>query len=170
MSNLNKDAKNRSLISVPLSGYPSGQLHAEHTLEQYKLYAQMLDSHSNRFDSLNKFFLTLNAAMISGLLLLIKENIDIGLIGYLALITLLSVICFVWWVALKSSRHLTTVKYEVLEELEELLPIRPFNYEWYNKMKSGNIYLRIQVTLQWIPWFIMVLYIILGIVMVSKVS
>lgn len=130
----------------------------------------MLDTHSNQFDSLNKFFLTLNAAMISGLLLLIKENIDIGLLCNSALVRLLSVICFVWWVALKSSRHLTTIKYEVLKEMEELLPIRSFNYEWYNKMKSGNIYSRIQVILQWIPWFIMVLYIILGFVMVNKVN
>lgn len=165
-----EDTKNRSLIGVPLSSYPNSQLHAEHILEQYKLYAKLLDTHSNRFDSLNKFFLTLHLAVISGLLLIIKENIDISILGYLSLISLPSLICFVWWVALKSSRHYTTIKYEILEEMEELLPTRPFNYEWYNKMKSGNIYLRIQVTLQWIPWFIIVLYVVLGFVMVSRVN
>ncbi|NBC02393.1 MAG: hypothetical protein GVY20_01675 [Bacteroidetes bacterium] len=164
----NNDEVQTDLLGVDSRSFDTKNIYMTQLFEQYKLYVQMSDSHSNRFDSLNKFFLSANLAMISGLLLIISENIDLGVIATIVITFVPIIISFVWWASLKSSKQLTKTKYEVIEEMEEHLPIKPFYFEWHTKLESGKKYRNIQNIIHWIPIFFIFLFLALGLILINK--
>ena len=96
--------------------------------ETYKLAVEMADKVSGRRDTANTFFLTLN----SGLLLLHDKVNTV----FLALIGL--VFCVSWWMLLKSYRELNSAKFQVIQEMEVSLPLKPFTDEW-SKLKQDPV-------------------------------
>src|SRR5215211_423888 len=63
----------KSLYRIPPDKY--GGEYQNHLLEQYKLYVQMADKISERRQSANSFFLTINTALIAFLGLVASPNV-----------------------------------------------------------------------------------------------
>jgi hypothetical protein len=96
-------------------------------LEQYKLYVEMADRVSNRRSSLNNFYLTLNTAALAVLAnTLINSSktliLTISILGFF--------ISILWSQKISSYKNLNKVKFGIINEIEDKLPIKPYKYEW----------------------------------------
>ena len=94
--------------------------------EQYKLYVEMADRISQRRMGANTFFISVNTLLFTATALL--ENAPIfwkALIGFLG-----CVLCFAWFFILDSYRQLNAGKFKVIHEIEKLLPLSSYAYEW----------------------------------------
>ena len=130
----------------------------DHYLEQYKLFADKADKMSDKRAITNGFFLTLNTILgttgivlfdvLSNLLILIP----IGVIG----------ICFsiLWFLLIRDYKKLNTAKYNVINKVEEKLPIKGYSAEWEILRKKKN-YKGLTVFEMWIPWVVVFLYSVL---------
>lgn len=137
--------------------------HTEHILEQYKLHAQLAEAHVARGQTYNRFFLTLQAALISGFLVVSQENFALTKVQIVVIVLAACVFCLIWWLILQSSRKMTSFRYEILEEIEQFLPIRPFCAEWYDKIQQGSNYTHINKLSQLIPLIFALIFILLGV-------
>lgn len=96
--------------------------------EQYKLYVEMADRISQRRQSANSFFLTINTALVG-----LVSYIHVGRpeLGFHWVIGLAGVIlCFTWHRLVRSYKDLNTGKFKVIHEIEKKLPIQPYSDEW----------------------------------------
>jgi hypothetical protein len=103
-------------------------------LELYKLAVEMADRISARRAVANTFFLTVN----TGLATLLGGQ---DLRWYVAAAGI--VFAFAWWWLLQSYRKLNSAKFEVINLLEEKLPIHLFSDEWVllqTKKRPGRIW------------------------------
>lgn len=107
-------------------------------LEQYKLYVKSSEIISNHRLEANKFFITLNAGLLSVMSI---AQLDI-VWKYTLLIASISSSA-AWYFLLKSYRQLNTGKYAVMHEIEVKLPIKPYTYEWQilGRGEDNNKYL-----------------------------
>lgn len=97
-------------------------------LEIYKMLVEMADRVSQRRQSANSFYLTVNTAIIGGAAYLSQSQF--GHVGTLAVSTAGIAICFLWVRAVVSYKSLNAAKFEVITALEERLPVSPFKDEW----------------------------------------
>ena len=101
--------------------------------EQYKLYVEMADRISQRRMSANTFFTTINTLLFTIATFIGSKHlvwiIFIGVIG--------CVISFAWYFTLNSYRQLNSGKFTVINEIEKLLPLSGFSYEW-EVLESGK--------------------------------
>jgi hypothetical protein len=98
------------------------------TLEIYKLLVEMADRVSQRRQSANSFYLTVNTAIIGGSAYLSQSTF--GHIGTWAVSSAGIVICVLWIRSVQSYKSLNAAKFEVITALEERLPISPYKDEW----------------------------------------
>jgi len=134
--------------------------------EQYKLFVKTAEKVSDRRQSSNKYFLTLNSFLL-------------GLTGYLSSIAVqlwhivivftAILICLLWLLILKSFRGLNSGKFKIIHKLEEKLPTKLFKDEWdYLKHgKNSAVYLKLSVIEQGVPIVFMLLYIIIIVLMLT---
>jgi len=94
--------------------------------EQYKLYVEMADRVSQRRMSANTFFTTVNTLLFTVAAFIGNKDllwlIFVGIIG--------CIISFAWYFTLNSYRQLNSGKFAVINEIEKLLPLSGFSYEW----------------------------------------
>ena len=101
-----------------------------HYFEQYRLYVNSIEKISDRRDSANKYFLTINSSIIVLVGLVIQyaqENKKLFLIG-LCLFGL--IICIIFWFLINSYKQLNSGKFKELHKIEEKLPLQPYKDEW----------------------------------------
>jgi hypothetical protein len=150
----------RTLFGVPKKDY--GTEYEAHLLEQYKQYLDMADKISERRSSSNSFFLTVNAALISGFGIVDvttrKTPILLFIAGSLSAITL----CFWWFRLISAYRDLGTAKFKVVHEIEKRLPIRPFDAEWeaVGRGEDKKLYWPFTHIERRIPWVFIGLYLL----------
>ena len=105
-----------------------------HIIEQYKLYVEMADRVSQRRMNANTFFIS-----VTTLLFTITSFIgDRTTFGNLVFGILGCILCFAWYFTLKSYRQLNSGKFEVIHEMEKLLPLSCYAYEWDILDKGEN--------------------------------
>lgn len=97
-------------------------------LEIYKMLVEMADRVSQRRQSANSFYLTVNTAIIGGAAYLSQSQF--GHVDTLAVSTAGVAICFLWVRAVVSYKSLNAAKFEVITALEDRLPISPYKDEW----------------------------------------
>ena len=95
---------------------------------QYKLYVEMANEISNRRDEMNKFYLTLISLFISIFSILISITQKPVLFIIPLIITM--VICFIWMKTIESYKTLNRSKFDVINEIENKLPVKGFTIEW----------------------------------------
>lgn len=100
----------------------------QNVLEIYKMVVEMADRVSQRRQSANSFYLTVNTAIIGGAAYLSQSQF--GDIGTLAVSLAGIVICFLWVRTVTSYKSLNAAKFEVITALEEHLPVSPYKDEW----------------------------------------
>jgi hypothetical protein len=104
-------------------------------LELYKLTVEMADRTSARRGMANSFFLTLNTGLAAFLATTLnpatratesaKDGIRLFLTAGMGF-----VLCFAWWISLRSYRQLNRAKFRVILEMEKQLIATPFEDEW----------------------------------------
>lgn len=92
-------------------------------LEQWKTCVDMANSVSQRRDSMNNWFITLNI----GLFVTLSMNIDHkSVLGSILVVCL----CIIWLGFIKNFKNLNTAKFKIINNLEKHLPTQPFEQEW----------------------------------------
>jgi len=124
-----------SLYRIPPDKY-DGE-YQNHLLEQYKLYVQMADKISERRQSANSFFLTVNTALIAFLGLVatpdVGTNPSIASNPPLPWVLVVSaagmVLCYSWFRLVRSYKDLNSGKFKVVYAIESRLPSSPYDAE-----------------------------------------
>jgi len=146
-----------------------GNKYKDHLFEQYKLYIDSAERISDRRQSANNYFITINTALfaILGLTLKIESLQNIGwLRSLLSLIGI--IICIIFWYLLRSYKQINTGKFKVIHQIEQHLPIALYDYEWeiLGKGKDKKIYYPFSHVELCIPWLFGIIYLAIGIICV----
>lgn len=145
----------------PDSPYADNPAYQNHVFEQYKLYIEMADRISARRQTASSFFLSINTAMIGFLSYL---HVGKKLEGVDSLFWLIAIsgiaICYLWYRIIRSYRDLNTAKFKVVHEIEQLLPLSPYDAEWeaVGRGKRPDLYLPFTHIETAIPWVFLLLH------------
>jgi hypothetical protein len=160
-----------ALYKTPASKY--GAEYQNHLLEQYKLYVQMADKISERRQSANSFFLTVNTAQIAflGLVASPDESGDPGIVASPPLPWVLVVaaagvvLCYSWYRLVRSYKDLNSAKFKVVHAIESRLPASPYDAEWeaVGRGEDKDLYLPFTHVEIYIPWVFAALYVLLAV-------
>jgi hypothetical protein len=166
----------RFLFNVPAKEY--GEHYQNHLLEQYKLYVQMADKISERRQSANSFFLTINTALIAFLGLVASPDVgsDAGVaanppLPWVLVVSAAGVVlCYFWFRLVRSYKDLNSGKFKVVHAIERRLPSAPYDAEWeaLGRGEDPKLYLPFTHAEIWIPWVFAALYILLAILNVVQ--
>jgi hypothetical protein len=148
-----------SLSNFKSIEYPETQ-EQEHILEQYKLYIQSAEKVSDRRHNVNKFYSSL-ATSIAGVIGYVKTN-NLKNDQYLILVLSISAIlaCIYWLNLLENYRKLNLAKFNVIHEIENLLPLRLFDFEWekLGRAKDKMLYKKMSSIEKGIPIIFVALF------------
>jgi hypothetical protein len=130
--------------------------------EQYKMYVDSADRISERRTVANNYLLTVNTALVTLCGLTLEQasaavlHVAVPVAGILA--------SFVWWQLIRSYRNLSTVKFQVIHELENHLPAGLYDYEWTLAERGrGKSYRPFSHLEGWVPVVFIIIYAILAI-------
>jgi len=102
-------------------------------LAQWQTCVEMANSSSERRDTMNNLFVTLNIAIIAATTFVWDiKTISLSIAGI--------VLCIVWLIFLRNFRRLNAEKYRVITQIEEHLPVQAFANEWKG-IKQNNKYI-----------------------------
>ena len=134
-------------------------------LEQYKLHVETAEKVSDRRQSSNNFYLTLNSVLLAFTGFLTSLNFE-----YWHLIIAISgiFISLLWFISITSFRKLNSGKFHMIHIIEEKLPIKLFKDEWnyLRKGKSISKYIKLSLVEQGVPFIFIILYLAVIILMV----
>lgn len=155
---------NKELFSLSPKNY--GGNYKNHLFEQYKIYLESIEKISDRRQSANNYFITINLALISliGLTAQIKEVNNLS--GVKILLSIVGIIvCIIFWFLIRAYKQINTGKFNVVHKIEENLPLSLYKYEWevLGKGQKINIYFPFSHIERWIPIVFGLVYLILGI-------
>lgn len=131
-------------------------------LDQYRLFAEMLDSHYQRTQEMDRFYISFNVVSLTGMLLAIQNRILVGRWESLFVIIPISIFCILWFYSITSGRRQTSVKHQVLQDIESRLPVRPFCDEWYDKWEQGRKITHVAKYRAFVPFLFVIMYITIG--------
>src|SRR5437016_9333935 len=133
----------------------------EQALEQYKLYVEMADRISARRQTANSFFLTVNTALVAllGYLRTVQESSGVGQLYWLVAAAGM-VLAYLWYRTVRSYQNLNSAKFEVIHEIEQALPLRPYDREWekVGRGKNPELYLPVTNVELRVPWVVLALH------------
>lgn len=128
-------------------------------LSQWQTCVDTANSVSQRRDSMNNIFITLNLAILAA----VSITWDVKSIFIL---TAGIVICFLWILFIRNYKLLNTAKFEVINKMESKLPIAPLKDEWeiLNKNKKYRDTTKLE---KWLPITFIILYLVMIITIVT---
>ena len=92
-------------------------------LNQWQTCVEMANSVSQRRDTMNNFFVTINLAIVATISLTWDlKSIILAFVGL--------VLCIVWLLFIRNYKLLNTEKFKVINKIEKQLPAKPFFDEW----------------------------------------
>ena len=122
-------------------------------LAQWQTCVEMANEVSDRRDTTNNLFATLNLGIIATISII--WDIKTFLLAVAGI-----VICSFWIVFINNYKALNKAKFEVILKLEKELPIKPFDDEW-NFVKNNKKYIESTKLEKVFPVIFMILYIII---------
>ena len=152
--------------SIELRKDNYGEHFYSHLLKEYNLYVEMMDRTSARRGQINRFYTTLLSAMLTLIFTLSEKSIlpiDNSFLLFLSAILGLS-LCFVWVVNINSCKQLNSLKFKVINEMEQYLPYPCYTREWQIlKQESNNNtkYRRLTQVEKYVPLILAVPYFLL---------
>ena len=151
------------LQQVPETTY-GVENYQNHLLEQYKLFVDMADRISERRAQANNYFLTINSLFLAvlGVLVQIESTFASGL--FQLIITVVGMLlCFLWWLTVTQNKNLNSTKFEIIQEMELQLPLKPYKYEWWlvGRGRDPRRYLPFSHIERWIPVIVVLIYLVL---------
>ena len=144
-----KGRKNRTdIISNDKNTYP-GDYEAT-IVEQWKTCVETANGITEKRNAANSIFITVNVALLA----VVTFSMDYGSI----LLSSVGIfICVLWLKLLDNYRQLNEVKYDIINEIEEFLPLAPFKTEW-NRLKKKGKYKGLTMIEKALPIVFIVLY------------
>lgn len=142
-----------------------GSAYREHALEIYKTYLEMADRISERREKANSFFLAVNTALVA---LLAKDAFSSAAVAHRTLEVLVPlaamVLCYLWHRIVRSYRDLNSAKFKVVHEIENQLPLRPYDAEWESVERGKNpaLYLPFTHVESLVPWLFMTMHAVIA--------
>lgn len=127
-----------------------------HLLEQYKLYVETTNKISDRRQTTNNFYLTLNSAIfaLSGYLSVTLKDFWILYTAFLGIL-----ISIFWIQNINSYRQLNSSKFDIIHEMEKHLPAFIFKTEWdFLKKRKSDRYKELTAVEKNIPKIFILLY------------
>jgi hypothetical protein len=139
-----------------------GENYRDHVLEIYKLYVEMADKISERRQTANSFFLTLNSAIVAlvGYVNLSQEA-GSGSSSFFWLVAISGmVLSFLWYRLIRSYKDINSGKFKVVHVIEKQLPLRPYDAEWtaLGKGADPKLYLPFTHVEVYVPWVFFVIH------------
>lgn len=129
-------------------------------LAQWQTCVKMANSVSQRRDTLNKLFVSLNIAILTAVSIgPVVRIIPIFAAGILA--------CILWVLSIKYYRKLNSAKFEIIKSLENDLPLQPFADEW-QRLKNCHGFIEATVIELLLPWIFIEIYQIYIVVFIVK--
>lgn len=125
-------------------------------LEQYKLYVEMADKISQQRSLTNSFYITINTALLA--FVGIKgETMDIFLYVIAGIGIVLSIL---WFFNIRSYSQLNSGKFQIIHQMEELMPFRVYKTEWefLGKGEKWSVYYPVSHIEKCIPIVFSILY------------
>lgn len=101
----------------------------EALLAQWQTCVEMANAVSERRDTMNNLFVTLNLAIIAAISFMWDTKT-------LALLIAGIIVCAVWILFIRNFRELNKAKFDVINKIEFLLPVSVFDDEWMLLKKS----------------------------------
>ncbi len=146
-------------------------------LEQYKLYVQMADRNSDRRVDANKFFISLLTGLIAVLSVITQLHGPVIALNamFLAIGVFGVLLCYVWYITIRSYRQLNSGKFHLIGEVEARLPFPFYDEEW-NKLGRGKDktkYVPITHVEQYVPLLFAVIYatlFVVGVILLAAPS
>ena len=113
-----------------------GSSYQSHLLEQYKLFVEMTDRISQRRQTAHHFFITLNTLLMSfsGYVQMDSYSLAPFYIGIAGIL-----LSCLWYQLIKAYKQLNGSKFQVILEIEQLLPLSPYEAEWKILKKENDI-------------------------------
>lgn len=142
-----------------------GEDYSEHLLEQYKLHAEMADAASKRRVETNKYFLSINALLVTAIGLMSEQDSIIfmdafwrGVVAFSALL-----MCILWWSMIQSFKSLNRAKFQIINAMERHLPSAGFSAEWdfIERLNEKERHREMTTIELWIPVVFGCIYIVL---------
>ncbi len=137
-----------NLVNIKKDEY--GDQFNDHILEQWKTCAEMANCNSERRINSNNIYIAINAAIIAlTSFSLDYKSIVMSIVGI--------IVSILWQSTIKSYKELNRVKYRIINEIEKMLPISPYEYEWKLINEEGK-YKRFTYLETFLPWIFIFLY------------
>ena len=154
------DQKTKCLIRAAKEAY--GSSFGKDLLEQYKLYVQSAENVSARRVASSRYLLSLNVALAA---LYGLQSAGFGQSYWLLLIPAIGVpVSLLWYLIIKSHANLNRVKFNVIHEFEQHLPVAMYQYEWHLAEEGqGKTYRAVTTIERWIPILFAALHVFLAI-------
>ena len=138
-----------------------GAAYDQTLLDQYTIYINTAEKVSEKRQSANSLFLTLNAALLTyiGHENVFAENSDVVTIAILASLVGFF-LCYHWMSLINSYKSLNKAKFEIIHLIERRLPLSLFESEW-NLLKGrseGKSYKDLTDSEKWIPRILSFVY------------
>ncbi len=102
----------------------------ETILEQYKDYIGQKEKFIDRSFLTNKFYLVFIFALVITMFLTREYSFAFGITSTMVFALVGMLVCIMWWINVDSYNYLIKIKFsEVIEKLEEQLPVHPYKME-----------------------------------------
>ena len=144
-----------------------GDEYEKHLFEQYQLYVEGAEKISDRRQSANNYFITINTALITLLGLSFQTRIFENISWVRSLLSIVGIIiCIIFWYLLRAYKQLNAGKFKVIHEVEQKLPLALYDYEWkiLGEGRNKKVYYPFSHIELLIPWVFGFIYLVLGIV------
>lgn len=139
-----------------------GENHAQHVLHIYHGYVQSAERISSRRQRANSFFLTVNTGLVGfiGYLKLVDRPVSAEM-SVLILVALTGAASsYLWYRMVRSYRDLNSAKFKIVHEIEQSLPLRPYEAEWelVGRGNDPDRYLPFTRIEAGVPWIFIAAY------------
>lgn len=126
--------------------------YSELVLDQWKTCVEAATSNSEKRNNSNSIFITINSALVAFITYSLNfKSILLSAIGV--------IICLLWKQSINNYKLLSSVKYHIINEIEQSLPLDPFTYEW-EKLKKEHNYKGLTIIESFLPWLFLAVYLI----------
>jgi len=155
---------------VGLSETEYGESYRSHSLDIYKLYVDMADKISERRQSANSFFLTLNSAIVALVgYVNLSQDTELVASSYFWVVAIAGmVLSFLWYRLIRSYKDMNSGKFKVIHEIEKQLPLKPYDAEWtaLGRGKDPSLYLPFTNIELFVPWVFIAIHLFVFLVSV----
>ena len=153
---MDEQAKSPTGMSTNPDRRPDGDIYIPYLIDQYKLCVEMADRLSARRVLTNNSFITMMGAgafIYSAAPQYFKEG-NIAAYFQVGIALGCIVLAVMWYVTILTYRRVAQAKFKVIQEIEDLLPAKPFQMEWKYMREDNDGRAKEFLSLTWIEMLV----------------